>query len=150
VFDDGATASGFFIYDADFSTYDIVSISIGAGPLNAPVTFSFSNALSTATRPIVGVVFPDSNNTGRQALAFSLTSELTNAGGQLDLDLSVDNLTGFCTDFACNTVFASTARHLISGSVSAPVVSQVPVPAAAWLFGSGLIGLIGVARKKAV
>jgi hypothetical protein len=24
----------------------------------------------------------------------------------------------------------------------------VPVPAAAWLFGSGLLGLIGVARRK--
>jgi hypothetical protein len=27
-------------------------------------------------------------------------------------------------------------------------VSSVPVPAAAWLFGSGLIGLVGVARRK--
>lgn len=27
-------------------------------------------------------------------------------------------------------------------------VSQVPIPAAVWLFGSGLIGLIGVARRK--
>ena len=32
--------------------------------------------------------------------------------------------------------------HIIS-------VSAVPVPAAAWLFGSGLLGLIGVARRKA-
>lgn len=30
------------------------------------------------------------------------------------------------------------------------VVSAVPVPAAAWLLGSGLLGLIGVARRKAV
>ena len=29
-------------------------------------------------------------------------------------------------------------------------VSTVPVPAAAWLFGSGLLGLVGVARRKAV
>ena len=28
-------------------------------------------------------------------------------------------------------------------------VSAVPVPAAAWLFGSGLIGLVGLARRKA-
>jgi len=27
-------------------------------------------------------------------------------------------------------------------------VSAVPVPAAAWLFGSGLLGLIGVARRQ--
>lgn len=30
------------------------------------------------------------------------------------------------------------------------VQSAVPVPAAAWLFGSGLLGLLGVARSKAV
>jgi hypothetical protein len=29
-------------------------------------------------------------------------------------------------------------------------VSSIPVPAAAWLFGSGLLGLIGVARRKKV
>ena len=27
-------------------------------------------------------------------------------------------------------------------------VSNVPVPAAAWLFGSGLVGLAGVARRR--
>jgi len=28
-------------------------------------------------------------------------------------------------------------------------VSNIPVPAAVWLFGSGLIGLVGIARCKA-
>ncbi len=28
--------------------------------------------------------------------------------------------------------------------------AAVPVPAAAWLFGSGLIGLVGIARRKTV
>lgn len=36
------------------------------------------------------------------------------------------------------------ANDVIEGSVPA-----VPVPAAVWLFGSGLLGLIGVARRKA-
>ncbi len=35
----------------------------------------------------------------------------------------------------------------MAGSVELPV-STVPVPAAVWLFGSGLIGLCGIARKK--
>ncbi len=26
--------------------------------------------------------------------------------------------------------------------------SAVPIPAAAWLFGSGLLGLVGIARRK--
>ena len=38
---------------------------------------------------------------------------------------------------------ASTAAYLLT-----PHVSAVPVPAAAWLFGSGLIGLVGFARRK--
>jgi hypothetical protein len=29
-----------------------------------------------------------------------------------------------------------------------PVVSSVPIPAAAWLFGSAMLGLMGVARRK--
>jgi hypothetical protein len=27
-------------------------------------------------------------------------------------------------------------------------ISQVPLPAAVWLFGSGLLGLVGIARRK--
>jgi hypothetical protein len=37
------------------------------------------------------------------------------------------------------------AHDLSHLSVYAPVV---PVPAAVWLFGSGLLGLVGVARRK--
>lgn len=37
----------------------------------------------------------------------------------------------------------------VSGYTQATSVSAVPVPAAAWLFGSGLLGLMGVARRKA-
>ena len=33
-------------------------------------------------------------------------------------------------------------------SISANQVNPVPVPAAVWLFGSGLIGLIGIARRR--
>lgn len=34
------------------------------------------------------------------------------------------------------------------GDVGAPIPSAIPVPAAAWLFGSGLLGLVGVAKRK--
>lgn len=37
------------------------------------------------------------------------------------------------------------ANDVIEGAMAVP---EVPVPAAVWLFGSGLIGLIGVARRK--
>lgn len=35
-----------------------------------------------------------------------------------------------------------------SAGYSYPIASAVPVPAAVWLFGSGLLGLIGVARRR--
>ena len=41
---------------------------------------------------------------------------------------------------------AFTSDKLRSGDViNSPVV---PVPAAVWLFGSGLLGLVGIARRK--
>jgi len=37
-----------------------------------------------------------------------------------------------------------------TGIVRLTIVSAVPVPASVWLFGSGLIGLIGIAKRKKV
>jgi hypothetical protein len=34
-------------------------------------------------------------------------------------------------------------------NINTNMLAPVPVPAAIWLFGSGLLGLIGVARRKA-
>lgn len=57
------------------------------------------------------------------------------------------SLKGFDTyTFSLFVDFALTGLTLVDASAPAPV----PVPAALWLFGSGLIGLIGVARRKAV
>ena len=50
-----------------------------------------------------------------------------------------------------NTYANNAALELTTSSVTVsavPAVSAVPVPAAVWLFGSGLIGLIGVAKRK--
>lgn len=44
---------------------------------------------------------------------------------------------------------AGTATY-VHGLQNANLVSQVPVPAAAWLMGSALVGLAGVARRKQV
>jgi len=44
--------------------------------------------------------------------------------------------------------FSFSSAEATGFSTTAIPVSVVPVPAAAWLFGSGLIGLIGVARRK--
>lgn len=50
-------------------------------------------------------------------------------------------------DFQLGCITPGSANVGGSGDCSTGV-SPVPVPAAVWLFGSGLIGLVGVARKK--
>jgi hypothetical protein len=44
--------------------------------------------------------------------------------------------------------FVSFDYNLTLGGTVATTPSAVPVPAAAWLFGSGLLGLVGVARRR--
>jgi len=51
---------------------------------------------------------------------------------------------GFGYQDASNKINSYYAWAVHSGDVGAPVV---PVPAAAWLFGSGLLGLVGMARR---
>ena len=53
--------------------------------------------------------------------------------------------------FNANGVFIDTFADINSGSINGLTyidINQVPIPAAVWLFGSGLLGLIGVARRK--
>lgn len=40
------------------------------------------------------------------------------------------------------------ASQALDTSAVWTVSAEVPIPAAAWLFGSGLIGLLGIARRK--
>lgn len=57
---------------------------------------------------------------------------------------TVDNsLGGPCLPTNC------TAEFIFEGTAFQGTVNVVPVPATVWLFGSGLLGLMGVARRKA-
>ena len=57
---------------------------------------------------------------------------------------------------ALTTLGSIGEEHLFSFSQDNPSVelvvstSTIPIPAALWLFGSGLVGLIGIARKKVI
>lgn len=70
-------------------------------------------------------------------------------GGQLDFAFTH-------TEFGANInpnphlkVFFTDGSGKKVGSLYSENVGEVPLPAAAWLFASGLLGLVGVARKKA-
>lgn len=63
-------------------------------------------------------------------------------------------------DFAMNSNSGSATANKYLGAtltltaagleIVNPATSEVPVPAAVWLFGSGLLGLMGVGRRKAI
>lgn len=50
--------------------------------------------------------------------------------------------------FDFSNAFLTTSALAATGTSTTLLPTVVPIPAAAWLFGSGLIGLIGVARRK--
>jgi predicted extracellular nuclease len=52
------------------------------------------------------------------------------------------------SDFQLGCITPGSANITGTGDCSSPQVSAVPVPAAAWLFASGMIGLVGFARRK--
>ncbi len=69
-----------------------------------------------------------------------------------DIDIFLLAAQGSVTDYF--DVFSSSGSVQVDGEdyfnlydLNMSVVSQVPIPAAAWLFGSGLLGLIAVSRR---
>ncbi|MEZ5541282.1 MAG: VPLPA-CTERM sorting domain-containing protein [Pseudomonadota bacterium] len=69
---------------------------------------------------------------------FILATNNNNSGWTRDVFSGCSATTGSCTvTFSDGTVLSVDSQ-----------VAAVPVPAAMWLFGSGLIGLAGIARRK--
>ena len=55
----------------------------------------------------------------------------------------------FNMGFGLQGAYQKTNNYYAWAVLSGDVISAVPVPAAVWLFGSGLLGLLGIARRKA-
>ena len=76
------------------------------------------------------------------------TSSLHLFGSFYDYSPSIFSFSS--SSYAIGTSFGAPHFDVVLDNLSAVTtpVSTVPVPAAVWLFGSGLIGLIGFARRK--
>jgi hypothetical protein len=152
--EDGGTITGSFDYDADIDTYSNVSITttdgngtptIFGGAYNGSAHLGSGNTTlvlysDTSTHPL------DVAGELRLDLAFYGPAPdyagFTNAGGTLTVDtISAETI---CLVTPCG-FGEKDDRAISSGTVIGAVV---PVPPALWLFGSGLLGLIGIARRK--
>jgi len=87
-------------------------------------------------------------NNWRGDVSFDMTT--TDWAGITNIGLGLqNNLTAFSNEIGVSSWIQKKA---VAGAVdmSIATVSVVPVPAAVWLFGSGLIGLAALARRKKV
>jgi hypothetical protein len=103
---------------------------------------------------VVGIAGPQTDLSGTYHIASNLNGALRLDGSVPSFVLGISNDgVNFIAD--TSAVFhgngnAATLTFDVNGSVLVvDVVPAVPVPAAVWLFGSGLIGLVGVARRRA-
>ena len=89
----------------------------------------------------------DSNtHTWSAATSFDLTGSTWD--GINHLGLSLQNNLYATTDSAGDIAWIE--KKIAAGGIDLSVITVVPIPAAAWLFASGLLGLIGIARRKTV
>ena len=124
------------------------------------VTEVFSGFTTTAPGGDVysgtwSVTDPSITHIAFKAAGHFVLFEVNDTGGDFDLDPDTWDLTlvscpasicGVNRDYV-NADFLNDGGNIASLS-NVRAFSVVPVPAAVWLFGSGLIGLIGVARRK--
>lgn len=112
-----------------------------------------------------GFIFPapgittDVDSSYQYALTVDLVNNLT-GGGKITIGGQTIWEPGYYTGIFTGTVAATDTVGLAFNfltpyagraefdSISIRAVISTPLPAAAWLFGSGLLGLIGVARRK--
>ncbi|HEB56496.1 MAG TPA: VPLPA-CTERM sorting domain-containing protein [Gammaproteobacteria bacterium] len=131
-------SDGSVVYDFTDQTFYLTSDVSGSGTLSigdgSLLTASFSNLELVD----LSLVSPGSA---------TFNADLIYTGGSMAANLQVGRIEG-----AINVTTGSVGLGIdfTADSLTAKVgeVQAVPVPAAVWLFGSGLLGLVGMAKRK--
>ena len=90
-------------------------------------------------------IIDSSTHTWDAATSFDLTGSNRDGINHIGLQLQ-NNVSAYTT---ADGDIAWIEKKITGGSIDFSVATTViPVPAAAWLFGSGLLGLVSVARRK--
>jgi hypothetical protein len=154
-------------------TYDLSVTGMVSGDINSTIdgsgtgnldgnlmTFSFTALLDITDEFLNGSVFADyfgiidldavsGNITGSNCVFASGPDDLCDfiiLGGPSDL--FVVGVSAISGPSIVVTSHEDQGNGLVTDTIFTFTTSEVPVPAAAWLFGSALIGLAGIKRKK--
>lgn len=124
-------------------TYSLTASLDGSGSLNTGSLLIQDGASSTQLSGDL-TAFGYLDDTVGNHDVFEFTFDVTGGAlagdyGSLGGIIIVTNSSSFSGDFG--TAFAATSQ-------SADTFAAVPLPAAVWLFGSGLLGLVAAARKR--
>jgi len=134
-YDFNFSTDGLGLFNYDDVTLDISQLTLDFGVFGVLASTSFNSALTTSIFGAPPNTFVNNDNT-----FFGLSG-----GTAHSIRLSSDGT--FCVRLDGDSCVAQggIVADLVSGTYS---IAAVPVPATVWLFGSGLVGLIGVARRK--
>jgi PEP-CTERM motif len=152
VFADGGTASGSFVFDADFvggRGYSNIAITTSnLGGFGATYGTMNPNSLQNATLLIALAATPPfaADLTGTPLLAVSFASALTNSGGTVNILFPFP--TGFTFESTCANTGCSAASGNIRNFVSGQVTTNVPEPSTMALAALALLGVGLVKRRK--
>jgi hypothetical protein len=120
----GPNATGMFTFDATTGLYSDVAFNI--------ITLFGNDDYSTASGT---------------ALQLTSTSDFWGDNSTIDFAAGLTDL-GWVINFTGLAICGGGICNGVSEDNIAGTVSAVPLPAAAWLFGSAILGLAGVARRK--
>jgi hypothetical protein len=120
----------------------------GAGGTTFPIGPTLMGTTTHNTTNI-GVVALGSNPSGTLPLVNDTVVDVTNGdvgiGGS---PMQAGPFPAFNANFDILSMHVTQCTDTGTGTDACPTVTAVPVPAAVWLFGSGLLGLVGIARRK--
>lgn len=132
------TATGFGVTTVDAQNATLTVNNGATGNLGGGLSVSLT---SSGTAPSITTAASYQNCSGDACILIPL----------LDLNLAFYTLNlDFASDFSSFTgeLLGTTANNSTMSIALAGQVAPIPVPAAAWLFGSALLGLTGVGRAR--
>ena len=113
------------------------------------------SCMGVSTSGVLPLVEDTTTNNNRYDLSTPSTTDLLNGGvGIGGVPMWDGPFTGFSANFDITSLTMTNpdAGYTIAANcdfgISCPAPPAVPIPAAIWLFGSGLLGLIGVSGKR--